>query len=175
MNRSVILLSLLVLMSYSLFAEDFGSAGAMGKSEFTLEEMLAYAIQDEYLALNEYRALIKEFGVDRPYTNIARAEESHISFLEDLYQKYDLSIPDVDTGDRIVLPSSLQEAAEIGVEAEINNIAMYDRFLDQDIPSDVKDVFIYLRDASKNHLRAFERQLERGTAPGSRSGNQAGR
>ena len=34
---------------------------------------------------------------------------------------------------------------------------MYEEFLKQDIPQDIKDTFIALRDASKNHLNAFEK------------------
>jgi hypothetical protein len=32
---------------------------------------------------------------------------------------------------------------------------------EEKLPSDVREVFIYLRDGSKNHLRAFERQLKK--------------
>jgi hypothetical protein len=48
-----------------------------------------------------------------------------------------------------------------GVQAEIDNIAMYDSFLQQTLPEDVKLVFVELRDASKNHLASFQRQLKR--------------
>ena len=60
----------------------------------------------------------------------------------------------------MTLPSSLNEAFEAGVTAELENIAMYDRFLQEDIPHDVKNVFIALRDASKNHLSAFQNHLK---------------
>ena len=45
---------------------------------------------------------------------------------------------------------------------------MYEAFLQQDLPQDVQDVFTALRDASQNHLAAFERNLDRqqGTAAG---------
>lgn len=36
---------------------------------------------------------------------------------------------------------------------------MYDLFLEQDIPEDVKDVFISLRDASIKHLDSFKKQV----------------
>ncbi|MDC7241090.1 MAG: DUF2202 domain-containing protein [Spirochaetales bacterium] len=166
MNKMTILLSMVFMVSIGLYAEDFGSAGAKEKSEFTLEEMLEYAIQDEYLALNEYQALMDEFGVDRPYSNIARSEETHISYLEELYRNHNISIPRVNTDDHIVLPSTLQEAAEIGVQAEINNIAMYEQFLAQDLPDDVREVFVLLQRASENHLQAFERQAGAGTGQG---------
>ena len=39
---------------------------------------------------------------------------------------------------------------------------MYDAFLKKDLPKDVRAVFTRLRDASKNHLAAFNRNLQRG-------------
>jgi hypothetical protein len=39
---------------------------------------------------------------------------------------------------------------------------MYDKFLeDKKLPDDVREVFTHLRDGSKHHLAAFERQLSR--------------
>jgi hypothetical protein len=35
-----------------------------------------------------------------------------------------------------VIPASLLEAAETGVQAEINNIAMYEKFLTYSLPQD---------------------------------------
>ena len=36
---------------------------------------------------------------------------------------------------------------------------MYNLFLEQELPDDVRDVFIALRDASMKHLTAFENNL----------------
>jgi hypothetical protein len=38
---------------------------------------------------------------------------------------------------------------------------MYEKFLDFDIPTDIRNVFTRLKDASLNHLAAFERGLAR--------------
>ena len=43
---------------------------------------------------------------------------------------------------------------------EIENIAMYERFLQQELPKDVRQVFESLKNASENHLRAFRRFSE---------------
>jgi len=63
-------------------------------------------------------------------------------------------------------PATLKEAAKAGVQAEIDNIAMYERFLEQPGLRDpryaaVVDLFSRLKDASKNHLAAFQKQLEK--------------
>ena len=42
---------------------------------------------------------------------------------------------------------------EIGVEAEIENIAMYESFLKRELPDDVREVYKRLKATSQNHLR----------------------
>lgn len=138
-------------------AVGFGAQGAFASEEFSLEEMLRYAVQDEYLARQEYESIMEEYGQQRPFSNIIHAEETHIALLKELYVAYDFDIPEDTAIDHVVVPDSLDVAFEIGVQAEVDNIAMYEKFLEQDLPDDVKEVFIELRDGSKNHLAAFER------------------
>lgn len=157
MKKTFVLILLLSLSTF-LFAENYGATGALSQNEYTLEEMLHYAIEDEYLALGEYQAIMEEFNITRPYSNISESEKTHISYLEELYNDYRMSIPEIDALSHISIPASLKEAAEIGVQAEINNIAMYEKFLEQELPEDIRDVFENLMKGSENHLRSFERQ-----------------
>lgn len=173
MNRHLLLLTIGLTLGTALYAEDFGSAAAKEHVDYDLEDMLLYALEDEHAALAEYEALMKEFDLDRPYFNIARSEETHISFLEDLYENHNIKIPNINVEKYLVLPSSVTEAAEIAVQAEINNIKMYEIFLKQDLPEDVAQVFTQLQNASENHLSAFERQLTRSTDNG--QGRSGGR
>ena len=55
--------------------------------------------------------------------------------------------------------TDLTESYQAGVNAEVNNIAMYETFLDQNLPDNVRVVFESLMHASENHLRAFQNQL----------------
>ena len=41
---------------------------------------------------------------------------------------------------------------------EIPSTAMYDKFLEKKLPKDIEEVFMRLKNASENHLRAFRRQ-----------------
>lgn len=152
-----------------------GSAAALVDKEYTLEEMLTYAIQDEYAAQAEYDAIIKTFNTTRPYTNITKAESTHISLLTPLFQTYGYEIPANNATQYISLPSTLTETYSIGVEAEINNIAMYESFLKQDLPTDVATVFTYLQKASENHLSAFEKQVDRNSSATTRGFSGRGR
>lgn len=139
----------------------FGAAGSREDESFTIEEMMQYAIEDEYLARQEYELILTEFGDIRPFANIIKAEETHIILMETLYATYNYSIPEDIAIDYTLIPSSLVEALEVGIEAEINNIAMYDMFLLEDLPDDIRETFIILRDGSISHLKAFETSLSR--------------
>lgn len=164
MNKRMSLLILVAIMAVMLLsasfvlAEDnpFGSAGASADDSYTLEEMLVYAIQDEYMAQAEYDAIMDAYGVSRPFSNIIRSEGTHINLLLPLFDSYGYAVPKNNAALLTVLPDSLAEAYEIGVEAEIKNIDMYEGFLKQDLPTDVRLVFERLMNASENHLKAFE-------------------
>jgi len=139
----------------------YGAEGSFNNTNFTLEQMLIYAIQDEYLARAEYEYLINELNAGNPFTNIIKAEKTHISLLIPLFEKYNFDIPEDTSSEHLIPATSITEALETGVLAEVNNIAMYEQFLDADLSDDVRAVFIELRDGSKNHLAAFERKLSR--------------
>lgn len=143
-------------------SEEWGSMAVKLYDSFTLEEMLIYAIQDEYLARAEYEEVINKFGENKPFTSIIKAEETHIELLTPLFEKYNISIPTDRAKDYVVVPETLEEALKVGVKAEIDNIAMYEKFLKQkDLPEDIKDVFMKLKNASENHLKAFQNGLKK--------------
>lgn len=163
---------LLIIMSLVVFSASaadsslplYGNSAAKADSTLTVEEMLVYAIQDEYLARAEYITIMTKFGQINPYANIRQAEEQHIAWLKDMFASLKLAVPSDEAARYIHVPASLKEAAQAGVQAEIDNIAMYDLFLAQPVVKDPRyaalvDLFVRLRDASKNHLEAFQRQL----------------
>jgi len=155
----------------------FGAVGAAKDESLTLEEMLTYAIQDEYMAQGEYEAIMREYGVQKPFSNIVKAEGRHIAMLLPLFDKYDVAVPIDDSADRVVLPGSLPESYKSGVDAEVINIEMYEKFLKENLPEDVKTVFERLLSASEKHLAAFTRaasssELDYGKTNGNLSGGQ---
>jgi hypothetical protein len=153
---------------------DFGAEGAQVATEYTLEDMLEYAIEDEYLAYAEYALIIDELEAGRPFTNIINAEASHIAELEALYAAYGLAVPSIDPSEYVVLPDSIEAALAAGVEAEIANIAMYEVFLEQDLSEDVSVVFEALKAASESHLAAFLRDRGDGSGTGNGVGTGEG-
>lgn len=172
MKKTITLITLLLVTSLGLSALDYGAKGASSRTDYTLEDMLLYALQDEHLALAEYEAIMEAYGAERPYLNIAEAERTHIGYVEDLYAELGWDVPDFDASAHVTVPSSLEEAASIGVQAEIDNIAMYESFLAENLPETVRDVFTDLKESSEKHLAAFERQLDK---PSSRRVGSTGR
>ncbi len=142
-----------------LTPETYGAKGALNAPTLTLNTMLTYALQDEYLAQARYDTIIQKFGAIRPFTQIKQAEMRHISALLPLFQRYSVAIPKNNAMNFVTPPATLQDAFATGVQAEIDNINMYDRFLTFNIPADMQMVFTQLRNASVNHLAAFQRGL----------------
>jgi len=142
----------------------YGAAGAAQDDTLTIEAMLTYAIQDEYLARAEYEVILENYDVERPFSNIINAEERHISWLEPLFETYGFVIPEDDASSHVVLPELIQDIYTTGVNAEVQNIDMYASFLEQELPEDIRSVFTALKSASENHLVAFERQVSRQTS-----------
>lgn len=157
----VLLMSLTVFAALAVSAADFGARGVLKADHLTLSDMLTFAIQDEYLARAEYEKIIQEHGPVRPFINIVRSEETHIGYLIPLFEEYGYSVPEDSANDHVVIPQDIKTSLEIGVDAEIENIAMYESFLEKDLPEDVRVVFEKLQAASENHLRAFNNGLRR--------------
>ena len=137
----------------------YGAAAAREAANPTVEQMLTFAIQDEYLARAEYTLIMSKLNARQPFSNIKQAEEQHIAWLEGLFTDYKLPVP-VDEA-RPGVPANLSAAYEAGVQAELDNIAMYKSFLARDLPEDVRAIFERLEASSRNHLQAFSRNLAR--------------
>lgn len=125
-----------------------------------VQSALHEAINDEYKALSTYEAVMTKFGTVRPFSMIKGAEEQHISSLKAIYDKYGLKVPENTWPSKVSVPATIQEACQIGVEAEIANAALYK---DKLLPAvkgyeDIFSVFTNLMNASEQkHLPAFDR------------------
>lgn len=120
-----------------------------------LEKMLTVLINDEYQARAEYEAIIDEFGAQAPFTNLVRAETMHINALTRLFNAYELDVPS-DNSKNTIVPDSVEKAYAAGIVTEKESIALYEKYLDLDLPVSVERVFTNLQNASKNHLATFE-------------------
>lgn len=139
------------------------------------------ALDDEYKAQSLYKAIMAQHGEAKPFSNIINAEKHHSDMLIDLLNEYGQAVPEnpYENGEKAALtaPATLLEACEIGVTAEIENVALYD---DELLPAvadytDITAVMIRLRDASQDrHLPAFQRCVSRGGTMGGGMGQGMG-
>lgn len=133
--------------------------------------MILEALNDEYKARAFYRLVLKTFGSIQPFVNIVEAEDTHARGLERLCERYGIPLP-ADEWDRTLRPpASVLEACRAGVEGEIENIAMYDRFLKSTEISDIRALFQRLQARSRDfHLPAFQHCVARGEGAGQARG-----
>lgn len=146
---------------YRQTLDTYGAKGALNATSLSFPEILTYALQDEYLAQARYNRILGTYGYIRTFARIQEAELRHISALLPLFQQYQVPVPQDISPQFVTTPPTIKDAYAAGVEGEIENIAMYEKFLALGIPNDLRVVFTRLRDASVNHLAAFERGLAR--------------
>lgn len=121
-------------------------------------EALIMALEDEYKAWSVYDQVVTDLGTARPFTNIQRAEESHIAALVTLFDRYGLDVPVNTWADNVPHFDTLADACQAGVQAEIDNAALYDELFSMVDNPDIIRVFDALQQASlMKHLPAFER------------------
>lgn len=155
----LVLLCLSTVLPLQAADDLYGATGVsqISGEDLTIEQMLTYALEDEYLARGEYQKIMEQFGTRRPFVNIIQAEEKHIALLKPLFEKYNIPLPPDRGLELAEVPKNFSETFKIGVAAEVANIAMYERFLSQELPADIRDAFSILLAGSENHLKAFKR------------------
>lgn len=124
-----------------------------------LNQVIRIAIYDEFHAYETYAKVIETFGEVPPFSNIIISEQRHFMALTNMATKYNVPLPVNNWADKITIPSTLMECCEVGVAAEIDNIAMYDDLLQYSSAyPDLQDVLFRLQAASyNNHLPAFRK------------------
>ncbi len=120
---------------------------------------LTEAIDEEYSALNTYQAALAQFGNIYPFSQIARSEQQHVNALARLFAKYGLAVPANPGLASTPTWSTVADACQTGVAAEIADAALYDELKPSVDNADTQSVRVFanLQAASLNsHLPAFE-------------------
>jgi hypothetical protein len=121
------------------------------------KDALNQAILEEYGALNLYQSVIAQFGNISPFSWIITAEGQHISALTRQATKYGVTVPANPGLSNAPTFSTLSEACQAGVAAEIADAALYDKLRPVISHTDILQVFNNLQSASiNNHLPAFQ-------------------
>lgn len=123
---------------------------------------LTEALDDEYQAWSIYDQVIADFGEVMPFINIRDSEGRHIEALTSLFHRYALPVPHNTWPGRVPRFSSVREACEAAVTAEIANADLYARLISATHHLDILTVFQRLQEASQQrHLVAFRRCANR--------------
>lgn len=131
--------------------------------------------EEEKLAHDVYVTLGKSWDL-RPFQNIPWAETQHMDAVKMLLDRYDIEDPitDMTVGvfqseeiqglyDKLVDQGkqSVEEAIKAGALIEELDIADLQRLVQEAKSEDLRTVYETLLRGSRNHLRAFARQLQR--------------
>ncbi|MCA9355311.1 DUF2202 domain-containing protein [Candidatus Kaiserbacteria bacterium] len=146
-------------------------------TELTTEESdwLIQMREEEKLARDVYLTLGDKWGL-RIFTNIASSEQTHTDSIKTLIDRYGLADPVTDDTvgvfslaemqelyDDLVAKGSKSTSDALSVGALIEDLDIYD--LDVAMAgtdeSDIKTVYANLQKGSRNHMRAFVRNIER--------------
>jgi len=107
--------------------------------------------------------VIADFGEVRPFVDIVEAENRPAEALEGLLGRYGVPLPPDTWPGRVHRYTSLREACEAAVGAEIDNGGMYVRLIAGTDRTDISAVYRNLQAASQErHLPAFRRCVGRG-------------
>jgi rubrerythrin len=68
-----------------------------------------------------------------------------------LYKEYAIHLPVEPDPNQVAVPETLQNTCELGVESELENIALYDQLITTTDLPDVIDVLRRLQAASRDH------------------------
>lgn len=132
--------------------------------------------EEEKLARDVYLALADRWGV-RVFSNIAASEAAHMEAVGDLLVRYEITDP-ITTDTRGVFTNpelqqlytdlvargsiSTAEAFQVGALIEDLDINDLENLLRETNKADIRIVYENLQKGSRNHLRAFTRQIVRG-------------
>ena len=137
-----------------------GASLAAPAVDASLLGILNADIQDEYRAEAIYRGVLLSFGAEtRPFANIILAEQQHAAAVGGLFTARGLAVPgSLWSEANVPRFATLRAACAAAVQAEVENIALYDSQLGASLPDDVLRVLQSNRAASaNNHLPAFQR------------------
>ncbi|MCG8699219.1 MAG: DUF2202 domain-containing protein [Bacteroidales bacterium] len=138
------------------------------------KHMLIYMKEEEKLARDVYYAMHDKWK-HRVFKNISRAEENHVAAVLNLIKRYKLGSTDIGAPgefeneiftnlyQQLVAQGnqSIQEAMKVGALIEELDIKDLQDELKLTDNTTITRVFNNLLNGSKNHLRAFDRQLKR--------------
>nr|WP_120492534.1 DUF2202 domain-containing protein [Corynebacterium lactis] len=131
---------------------------------------LEFTLQEERMARDLYQALGDKWGT-RPFTNIVNAEQRHMDLVVAQLERLGLPTTSKDGTAGQFANAEIQklydgwlsrgmtsqaEALSVGAELERRDIDDLEKIIQATSDQELKDMYGYLLQGSRNHLRAFE-------------------
>lgn len=151
------------------------ATGAVDQLTPTEIEDLIYMREEEKLARDSYLVLSETWGL-RIFANISKSEQKHMDALGLLIERFDLTDPILDESDvgtfddpdlqtlfdDLMVQGSLSELEGLNVGGAIEETDILDlqQAIERTENVDLINVYENLLCGSRNHLRAFVRQIE---------------
>jgi hypothetical protein len=110
---------------------------------------LRAVLDDEYHAHATYTQVLADFGDVLPFEHIVESEGRHIEALLSLFHRYGVEVPANSWRGQVARYETVAEACRAGVDAEIENAALYDRLLAGTDRADIRAVYRNLQEASQ--------------------------
>ncbi len=138
------------------------------------EANLVYMREEEKLARDVYQTLYDTWGTNI-FSNIAQSEQTHTETIRNLLEKYNIPDPVTDDTVGVFTNPELQklygDLVIKGTQSELDGLIIGATIEDLDLKdleealietdnADIKLVYSNLSRASRNHLRAFTKQIE---------------
>ena len=153
-----------------------GNGASAGQQTLTAVEAenLAFLREEEKLARDVYLYLLNEWEL-RIFLNIAASEQNHMDAVKNLLDKYGEADPAEGNGlgeftnqdlqdlyNRLINKGILSklDALEVGVIIEETDIDDLQEIISETSKPDIKKVCENLLNGSRNHLEAFESEIE---------------
>lgn len=136
-----------------------GTGSGIASTPLTDAEIdaLEKAILEEYRAFNLYQSVQDQLGDVYPFNQIMRSEQQHINALVRQAEKYSVTIPANPGLNPQPEFTNLVTACQAGVNAEIEDAALYDTLKTVTTHTDILRVYDNLQNASlKSHLVEFQ-------------------
>lgn len=166
---------------YTIDSNDFYSVDPTETGSFTdaltkeEERWLIHMREEEKLARDVYTTLGERWQT-RIFTNIASSEQTHTDSIKTLIDRYGIEDPvkDEEVGE-FTLPeikalyndlvrkgsNSLSDALVVGATIEDLDISDLDKAINETNKTDIVTVYKNLQKGSRNHMRAFVKQIEK--------------
>lgn len=136
---------------------------------------IIYIVEEEKVARDVYRHLAESWDAEI-FSKIADSEQKHVDAVTKLFSTYEIELPltmdeeGIFTNEELQEmyneliakgEQSLKEALTVGVEIEETDIEDLEALLDSELDDNVEKVYSRILNGSYNHLRAFNRELDK--------------